>query len=102
MGSGFSKKKKQAKMMQQQFAEMQEKLANTEAVGQAGNGLVTVTLTGDHELKGIKIQKECVDPDDIEALEDLICAAYSSALEKLKDQGPPAIPGMPPLGGFGF
>lgn len=99
MGTGFAKRKKQAKLMQQQMAKMQEEIANAEATGTAGNGLVTVTVTGSHELKEIKIKPECVDPDDIEGLEDLIRAAVNDANQKLQSAGPD-LGAM--AGGLGF
>ncbi|MBN9377198.1 MAG: nucleoid-associated protein, YbaB/EbfC family [Chlamydiales bacterium 38-26] len=104
MGTGFSKKKKQAKLLQEQFSKMQTELQEAEAIGTAGNGLVTLTLSGEHELKQIKIKPECVDPEDVEGLEDLIKAAYKDALNKLKSKTPqiPNIPGMPGLGSFGL
>lgn len=104
MGSGFAKKKKQAKMIQEQFAELQEKMRETEVTGQAGNGLVTITLKGENEMTGIKIKPECVDKDDIEGLEDLIKAAYQDANEKLQKEATQGMPagGFPGLGGFSF
>ena len=104
MGTGFSKKKKEAKLLQEQFAKMQTQMKEAEGVGSAGNGLVTITLDGDHQIKSIKIKPECVDPEDIEGLEDLIKAAFKDASEKLKSQTPslPKLPGMPGLGAFGF
>lgn len=103
MGSGYSKKKKEAKLLQQKFNEMQEKLKDERVTGTAGNGLVTVTLSGEHEMVDLKIKPECVDPDDLEGLEDLIRAAYNQAAKKLEkssmsDFG--GFPGMPP--GLGF
>ena len=96
MGSGFSKKKKQAKMMQERFLKMQEELKTLEATGQAGNGLVTVTLNGDREMVAIAINPECIDPDDIEGLQDLVTAAHTDALKKLNESQPDTIPGLPP------
>ncbi len=84
MGTGFSKKKKQAKLMQEQLGKMQSQLQNVEVIGSAGNGLVSITLTGDNEMKQIKIKPECVDKEDIEGLEDLIKAAYQDALKKVQ------------------
>lgn len=84
MGTGFAKKKKEARAMQEQLTKMQSNLQGMEVVGTAGNGLVTITLTGDNELKQIKIKPDCVDPEDVEGLEDLIKAAYQDASEKLK------------------
>ena len=73
MGSGFAKRKKQARAVQEQFARVQEEIAAVTAEGSAG-GMVSLTLNGDHELLAIKLKPECVDKDDIEALEDLIKA----------------------------
>ena len=95
MGTGFAKKKKQAKMLQQQFSKMQGEMQTIEVTGSAGNGLVTIVLNGENELKQLKIKPECVDPEDIEGLEDLIKAAYREALEKLKKE---TMKGMPDLG----
>lgn len=93
MGSGFAKKKKEAKLMQEQIHKMQSQMQSMEVVGSAANGLVTITLTGDGEMKQIKIKPECVDPEDIEGLEMLIKTAYSDAQKKVKEQSP-SIPGM--------
>lgn len=88
MGSGFLKKKKQAKLFQQQLSQMQDSLSakfdTIEVTGVAGNGLVTVVLTGGHEMKSIRIKPECVDPEDVEGLETLIKAAYEDAANKAK------------------
>lgn len=99
MGTGFSRKKKEAKLLQEQFSKLQNQMQNTEVVGQAGNGLVNLTLSGDGDLKQIKIKPECVDPEDIEGLETLIKAAHADAQAKLKAQTS-SIPGLPP--GLGF
>lgn len=88
MGTGFAKKKKQARMMQEQFSKLQEQLKSTEAVGTAANGLVTVTLNGDYDVLKVAIKPECVDPEDVEGLEDLVKAAFNDAAKKLKDSGP--------------
>ncbi len=85
MGSGYAKKKKEAKLLQQKFAQMQEKLKETTATGTAGGGLVSLTLNGEHEMTAIKIKPDCVDPDDVEGLEDLIRAAYKDANKQLQD-----------------
>ncbi len=88
MGSGYSKMKKQARQFQDQFAKMQEQMENLEATGSAGNGLVQVTLVGNHKLKKIKIKPECIDLEDIEGLEDLIQAAHEDARLKLEENSP--------------
>ncbi len=88
MGSGFSKMKKQAKQFQDQLAQMQEDMKNIEATGSAGNGLVEITLSGDKEVKKISIKPECVDPEDIEGLQDLIIAAFNDAAKKVEESSP--------------
>lgn len=95
MGTGFAKKKKEARAMQQKFQEMQEKMKQEEATGTAGNGLVTLKLNGEYEMLSIKIKPECVDKDDIEGLEDLIKAAYRDASKKLQDQSPNPLSSNP-------
>lgn len=88
MGSGFSKMKKQARMMQEQLSMAKQNLENTLVEGKAGNGLVTVTLNGAKELKKLVIQPECVNPNDIEGLQDLIIAAFEEASHKVDSQSP--------------
>ena len=94
MGSGFAKKKKEARLMQEQFSKIQSEMQNIEVIGAAGSGLVAITLNGDGELKSIKIKPECVDKEDIEGLEILIKAAHADAQKKLKERSP-SIPGLP-------
>lgn len=95
MGTGFAKKKKEAKLFQQQMSKIQDQMQHTEVVGTAGNGLVSLTLSGDGEMKKIKIKPECVDPEDVEGLELLIKAAYQDAQSKIKTPAMPNIPGFP-------
>lgn len=109
MGSGFAKKKKQAKMFQQQLSQMQEqfteKLETLEVTGSAGNGLVQITLSGNSEMKHIRIKPECIDPEDPEGLEMLIKAAYNDASTQLKaqtDASSMAGGGLPDLSMLGF
>lgn len=105
MGTGFSKKKKQARLFQEQLTKMQEQIQHTEVTGSSGNGLVTIVLSGEQDMKSIKIKPDCVDKDDVEGLEDLIKAAYNDAAAKLKSQATPQLPtgmGLPDLSQFGF
>lgn len=94
MGTGFAKKKKEARVMQQKFQEMQEKMKLEQATGTAGNGLVSITLNGEHEVVSVKIKPECVDPEDVEGLEDLIKSAFEDASKKIQ-ASTPNMPGMP-------
>lgn len=75
---------KQAQQMQDRMAEMQEKLAQREAIGTAGGGLVQVTVNGKQEIKAVKIDPSLVDPAEVEVLEDLIVAAASDARGKME------------------
>ncbi|WP_299394854.1 YbaB/EbfC family nucleoid-associated protein [Pelagibius sp.] len=75
---------KQAQEMQAKMAEMQEKLGELEVSGQAGAGMVTATLNGKSELRGLKIDPSLVDPSDVEVLEDLIVAAVNDAKAKVE------------------
>ncbi len=100
MGKGYAKQKKQAREMQDKFAKMQEELAAAEVEGQAGNGLVTIKMNGEHEMLGISIKPECVDPDDVEGLEDLVRAAHNDAVEKLKSETAGSMPDLGSLGGL--
>jgi nucleoid-associated protein EbfC len=89
MGSGFSKMKKQARLLEEQYAKIQEEMKQKEFIGTSGNGLVTVVFSGDKELKKIQIKPECVQPDDLEGLQDLILAAMRDGYRKIaqEDQG---------------
>ena len=68
---------KQASQMQQKMQEMQAKLDATIIEGVSGAGLVRLTVNGQGELKGIKIDPKLADPSDTEMLEDLIIAAHA-------------------------
>jgi len=83
MGSGYSKMKKQAQMMKDQMQKIQTELKDKSYVGSAPNNLVTLTLTGEKQLKKIKIDPKCVDSNDVEGLEDLITAAFEDAYQKV-------------------
>lgn len=88
MGSGFKKRKKQMQALQEQLLQAQESMKEREVTGQSGGGLVSLTLTGDYEVKAVSISKECIDPEDQDGLEDLVKSALHNALEQLKDNEP--------------
>lgn len=99
MGSGFSKMKKQAKLLQEQMEKEKERLKSLEVQGSAGNGLVSLVMTGEKRIKSLTINPECVDPEDLEGLQDLIIAAQEDALIKVEEQeNSDATGGFP----FGF
>jgi hypothetical protein len=67
----------QAQQMQQQLMQAQEELAATDVHGQAGGGLVQVTMKGSGEVVAVSIDPKVVDPDDVETLQDLIVGALT-------------------------
>jgi len=75
---------KQAQQMQSKMEEMKAKLQAMEIDGEAGAGLVKLTLNGKGDLKRISIDPKVIDPADAEMLEDLIVAAHASARQKLE------------------
>ena len=75
---------KQASEMQSKMQEMQARLESLELTGEAGAGLVRVTLNGKSELRAIKLDPKIVDPADTEMLQDLILAAHRDAKAKIE------------------
>ena len=70
---------RQAQKLQEQMTKAQEDIEAREFSAQAGGGMVSVTVNGKHEVTGIQIKPECVDPEDVEMLQDLIMAAVNEA-----------------------
>ncbi len=75
---------KQAKEMQAKFQAMQEEMADLEAQGEAGAGLVKVTMSGKGEMKSLEIDPSLLKDDECEILEDLILAAHNDAKTKVE------------------
>jgi DNA-binding YbaB/EbfC family protein len=75
---------KQAQKMQQQLAQVQEDAKHEEAEGSAGGGMVKVVASGTQQIVSISIEKEVVNPDDVEMLQDLILAASNEALKNVQ------------------
>lgn len=70
--------------MAQQLQKAQADLAEQNAEGTAGGGMVQIVVTGGMKVASLKIDKEVIDPDDAEMLEDLITAALNEALAKVQ------------------
>jgi DNA-binding YbaB/EbfC family protein len=95
---------KQFGSMQEQMSEIQDKLKGLKVVGSAGGDMIQVELNGHMEVQGVRISSEAVDPQDISLLEDLVQAATTDALVKIKERireelsaltgGLPLPPGM--------
>lgn len=75
---------KQAKQLQSKMQEVQDKIAALEVSGTSGGGLVTVTLVGKGDMKGLRIDPSLIKGDEAEILEDLIVAAHNDARHKLE------------------
>ena len=82
-GMNINNLMKEAKKMQASMEKSQEELAQKEFDATAGGGAISVKVSGDKTLKEIKIQKDVVDPDDVEMLEDLIITCVNEALRKV-------------------
>lgn len=85
MSRGFGNIVKQAQMMQQKMARMQEELAERHFEATAGGGMVTAVVTGRQKLVSLKVEKSVVDPEDVEMLQDLVVAAVNEALKKSQE-----------------
>lgn len=76
---------KQAQKMQAEMAKVQEELAGETVESSSGGGMVKVTVSGDLEVKAVKIDPDAVDPSDVEMLEDLVIAATNEAIRAAQD-----------------
>ena len=76
---------KQAQKLQKKMLKMQEDLAKETVEATAGGGMVKVVANGSQKIESITLEKEVVDPEDIEMLQDLILAATNDALKKSQD-----------------
>ncbi len=98
-GMNINQLMKEAKKMQSDMEKSQEELAAKDFEATAGGGAVYVKVSGNKELKEIKIQKEVVDPEDVEMLQDLILTSVNEALRKVDSEqaaslGKYNIPGL--------
>lgn len=72
----------QVKKMQEEMEKAQVALADEKVEASAGGGMVSVVATGKQQIVSIVIQRDAVDPDDVEMLQDLVLAAVNEALDK--------------------
>ena len=103
MKGGLGNLMKQAQKMQENMQKAQEELANMEVTGQAGGGLVSVVMTGRHDVRRVSIDQSLMD-EDKEMLEDLLAAAVNDAVRQVETtsqekmasmtSGMPIPPGM--------
>jgi nucleoid-associated protein EbfC len=86
---------KQAQQMQEQ---MQQRVATIKVEGTAGGGMVKAEMSGNKELLAITIDKEAVDPNDVEMLQDLVKAAVNEAARKVDEEMQGQLGSMMPPG----
>ncbi len=84
MKGGIGNLMKQAQKMQASMQKVQEEIATMEIVGQAGGGLVSVTMTGKHEVRRIDIDDSLFE-DDKDMLADLVAAAVNDAVRRVQE-----------------
>ena len=80
---GMGNLMKQAQKMQEDMQKVQEELANAEVTGESGAGMVTVTMTGRHDVRRVEIDPSLME-EDKEMLEDLLAAAVNDAVRKVE------------------
>jgi len=82
---GMGKMMKQAQQLQSKMLKLQDELAEKTVETSSGGGMVKVVANGRQQVVSIQIEKEVVDPDDLEMLQDLILAAINDALIKSQE-----------------
>ena len=102
-GGNMQQLMRQAQKMQQQMIQAQQELDAREYEGTAGGGAVTCTLSGKRQLLSLTIDKDAVDPEEVEMLQDMIVAAVNDALrkgEKTRESEMAKIGGAAGMGGL--
>ena len=84
-GGDMQKQLKQLQAMQAEMERTQEALAEKELTTTAGGGAVEVTINGSKEITKLVIDKDVVDPDDVEMLQDLVIAAVNEAIRQMAE-----------------
>jgi nucleoid-associated protein EbfC len=74
------------KQVQQMQAQMQQRMSELRVEGSAGGGMVKASMNGHKEVLGVTIDKEAVDPNDVEMLQDLVVAAVNEASRKVDEE----------------
>ncbi|MDX9746760.1 MAG: YbaB/EbfC family nucleoid-associated protein [Syntrophales bacterium] len=76
---------KQAKKIQERISKIQEEMEKRTVEATAGGGMVSVVINGKNELLSLKIEKDVVDPEDVEMLQDLVMAAVNEGMRKAQE-----------------
>ena len=82
---GFGNIMKEAQKLQAQMEKLQAEVGNKKVEATAGGGMVTVEANGRQEILSIKIEREVIDPEDAQMLQDLVLAACNEALRKSRE-----------------
>ena len=82
---GMQNLMKQAQQMQQKMATLQKELESREIETSSGGGMIKIKITGKQQIMAISINKECVDPNDVASLEDLVKTAVNQAIKESQD-----------------
>ncbi len=85
MTHNFGNIMKQAKKIQEKMASMQAELESRTVEATAGGGMVTVVVNGKFEILSLKIDKEVVNPEDVDMLQDLVMAAMNEGIRKAQE-----------------
>lgn len=102
-GMDMNKMMKQLQQVQGEMMEAQEKLKEEVVEASAGGGMVKVKMTGDLELRELKIDPQAIDPEDAEVLEDMVTAAVNEALRSAQELAQSKLGGAAGgLGGLGL
>jgi DNA-binding YbaB/EbfC family protein len=76
---------KQAQQLQEKMARLQEELASKTVEASAGGGMVVATVNGKFELVALRIEKDAVNPEDVEMLQDLVVAAVNEGIRRAQE-----------------
>ena len=86
------------KQVQQMQSQMAQRMAELRVEGSAGGGMVKATMNGSKELLAVAIEKDVVDPNDVEMLQDLVKAAINEATRRVDEEMQSQLGGMLPPG----
>jgi DNA-binding YbaB/EbfC family protein len=82
---GMQNLMKQAQQMQQKMATLQKELESRELETSAGGGMIKIKITGKQQIVSISINKECVDPNDVSSLEELVKTAVNQSIKESQE-----------------
>jgi DNA-binding YbaB/EbfC family protein len=105
LGGDMGSLLKQAQEMQKRMQSTERELTERVVEGSAGGGAVKIYVNGNQEIQAVKIDKDAVDPDDVEGLEDLVTVAAHQAFataKEMRDKAMAKVTGGMNLPGMGF